>query len=143
MSAKQFIVVNSCCPLKCYEKIRETAQKRFHESFWQLADYKAQNVMISDMMREKRVDSIDNRKTPIHWTYRFPCQHRLNNETVTCQTFLLNVLCLNRGRFKTVQGKIKNQESLGDERGGIREKYLKLDGDVKHLIHDHCKTDDD
>lgn len=94
--------------------------------------------MLSSMLKEKICS--ENNKI-IRWEYHFPYQYKSNDDVVTCQNFLCKVMDIKRARFITLQQKIKNNESLGDKRGGNQQNnFLKLTEDVKKLIYAHCES---
>lgn len=94
-----------------------------------------QNTFLITMFRP--IGDVTKESKVIRWEYHFPQEHLLDEEVVVCQNFLCQVLNMGRGRFRTIQGKIKRGEELSDNRGNHNINFMKLSDRVKQAIHDH------
>ena len=138
VSAKEFHQTTSCCPKKCYQNIPFPEQEEFHKSIWQSpGEYNAQNVMLAGLMTRKPVNLTENsqKKGVALWHYIF---HTQNINKAVCQKFLCDLLQVGKGRFVTVQKKLKNNDSLEDYRGSHDNHLVRLTDDIKQMILDHC-----
>ena len=128
VGAKTFQNITSCCPKKCFSKVDTEHQKNLHKRFWEIGDYAAQNVFLSTVMKKM-----------VKWIYLLPHQFERNEEFVVCQQFLLNIFSIGRARLRTVQEKVKNNQTIYDNRGKHTH-FAKLTRDLKRIIYQHCES---
>ena len=96
--------------------------------FWEIGDYAAQNVFLSTVMKKM-----------VKWIYLLPHQFERNEEFFVCQQFLLNIFCIGRTRLRTVKEKVKNNQTVSDNRGKHTH-FAKLTCDLKNIIYQHCES---
>ena len=130
--AKEFKPVESCCSKKCYQTIEIEKQGGLYNAFWIFAgDYNSQNILLAGLIKRKPMSDIENKVVLWEYFFRFD-----TIDISVCQMFLRTLLNIKKGRFASIQHKMKNNESLKDNRG-MHGKII-LTEELKKLIHEHC-----
>lgn len=82
----------------------------------------------------------DEESSYTKWIYFFPHQFGRNRRTEVCQGFLCKVLNITRSKITTVQHKLANNKTLGDERGSTQERRIKSNAEeLKNGHNEECK----
>ena len=113
-------------------------QQKFHETFWKSnGDYKSQNIMLSGLMQLKVSGGPENVKNKVitYWDYFI---QTLKVRDQVCQGFLCNLLKIGKGRFASIQSKLRNNQTMEDERGKHENRTIRLTCELKGMIIDHC-----
>lgn len=131
---KVFKAVEKCCKDECCKKVNNVDQELFFKEFWQ-GGYDNQNTILKGLMIKKKLSTVEvNDQKRILWDYFF---QSTTCRVKVCLDFLCCVLQIKRGRFKTIQQKLKSQESVHDQRGKKPPRILLTD-ELKNLILEHC-----
>ena len=134
---KKFVPVSSCCEKKCFSKVIENHQKALFDSFWECGEYVGQNLILSGLIKLKIQE--DKATKRCDWNYYY-CHPVYDIRVSICLNFLSTLIQIGHSRFKTVQKKLKENESLQDKRGKHKTHTLKVTEECKKLIREHCES---
>ena len=109
----------------------------FQCRFWKSSGgYDGQNMFLSTLLNKKPLTTTQNIESEFtSWEYSF---NSVSGHTIVCQNFLCILLDIKRGRFTIIQNKLKNNESLEDNRGKHKKQVEHLTDEIIIMINEHC-----
>ena len=112
-------------------------QQEFFNTFWKSSGgYVGQNMFLSTLLKKKPSTTTQNIESEVtSWEY---CFNSISDRTIVCQNFLCILLDIKRGRFTTIQNKLKNNEWLEDNRDKHKKQVERLTDEIKTMINEHC-----
>ncbi|XP_026677517.1 uncharacterized protein LOC113466379 [Diaphorina citri] len=135
-----FLRVQSCCQLKCYDIIDVDKQKSFFLNFSELKTKNDKDNFILRCMEAhvpKQVNTTYKRKTQALYSWKYYWT-RQDEKLQVCMTFLLSVLQIGRKRIRTIQGKFsKGQSIMHDQRGKHTNRPRTISDEVWQLVQVH------
>jgi hypothetical protein len=114
---KQFLFIENCCQKQCQKHFGYEKQKRFFENFWSTGEYEKQQLNLKNFIEfsspKRPLQNTTNPRTST-WSYNLEYSGK---KTKVCREFLLKVLQIGEKRLRIVQSKVKNNDSMRDNRG--------------------------